>query len=379
METFLLLLLFPLAWPFVAKRIWHHTINWTEMVIQMVLVSLLVTVVYQCGKFGQTSDTEIWNGYVQSKDRVHDHYVESYSCNCTTTCSGSGSNQSCTETCQTCYEDHYTVKWWAKTTVGNVTFEYLDRTTKRVYKEPDPASYVRCKVGEPASIVHSYTNYVQAVPQSLFNDDSAIDTYAAMVPAYPRVYDHYRINRVLNVGSSIDAKTISGINEALNISLKTLGNQKQVNVVVILTSITDPSYRYAVERKWLGGEKNDVIVLVGLDGTEVIWTDVITWALNKGNELFHVKLRDSILDMKTFDADKFTGVVIGAISAHYDRPEMKDFEYLKSAIEPPTWVLILSIIISIGGSLGLSVVFHYKEVDDIIGYSLKRKFSKKRF
>ena len=92
----------------------------------------------------------------------------------------------------------------------------------------------------------------------------------------------------------------------------------------------------------------------------------MTWALNAGNELFHVKLRDGVKGLGTLDPDKFVAVVTEKIEAHYDRPQMKDFEYLKDAIDPPTWVIILAILIAIGGSLGLTWVFHHHEVDDVV-------------
>src|SRR3989344_1255733 len=120
MEKLLALLTFPLIWPFIAKRIWHRSINATEMVINIVVVVLLSLGVWELGKYGQLIDMEILNGHVTSKNRAHGHYIRSYSCNCRETCSGSGSNEYCSQECDTCYEDHYTVTWTADTTVGGV-------------------------------------------------------------------------------------------------------------------------------------------------------------------------------------------------------------------------------------------------------------------
>jgi hypothetical protein len=374
METLLLLLLFPVAWPFISKYWLHHTVNWTEVVLQVMVVSLLVTAVWQAGIYGQLADTEIWNGYVVSKDRVHGHYVESYSCNCRTDSKGN-------TTCQTCYEDHYTVTWKADTTVGSVTFEHLDRTSRRVYREPDPVSYLRCKVGEPAAIEHGYTNYVQAVPASLFNTgETQYEEYADKIPQYPRVYGFYRINRVLNVDASgIPDTEKQALNAHLNEALKTLGHAKQVNIVVILTEIDDPMYRYAIENAWLGGEKNDVVVMIGVDGTTITWVDVMTWALNKDNELFHVTLRDRILALGEYDTNELGRIIPSTINELFDRPQMADFEYLQSAIDPPGWVIILAIMIAIPGSLFLSFVFHRYEVNDYIGALFTGKRNHRNF
>lgn len=370
MEGLLLLLLFPLAWPFIAKRIWHYSINWTEMTIQIFVVSILTVGVWQLGVYGQTVDTEIWNGYVTSKDRDHGHYIRSYSCNCVQSCSGSGSSRSCTQICQTCYEDHYTVKWTANTTVGNITFKSLDRTSRSVYNTPNPRSYEKCVVGEPVAQERNYENLVQAVPDSLFNTTSGDKTYKKKVPSYPKVYDFYRINRVLLVDANYPQAIV--LNNALNNELKHLGKSKQVNLVVVITEIDDPSYRYAVEREWLGGEKNDVVLFFGVDGTKITWVDVMTWALNKGNELFHVTMRDGLKNIGDISkVDQLTPFISKTISELYDRPQMKDFENLRSAIDPPTWVIIIAIIVAIGGSLGLTWTFHRYEVNDIIHEGFK--------
>lgn len=370
MESLLILLLFPLAWPFIAKRIWHSTINWTEMTIQIIGVTFLVTATWQLGIYGKTQDTEIWNGYVTKKDVKDDWYQTSYCC-------ATDKDGNCTATC---YTDHYTRSYNGYSTVGDWVFDSIDTTSKsRRNNFPPPASYTACEIGEPAAREHTYTNYVQAVPESLFNNKDAVNLYAGKIPNYPRVHSFYKINRVLSVDSKVPGKTISAINDQLNDALKTLGANKQVNVVVILTEIDDPSYRYAVENAWLGGEKNDVVIFVGLDGTTITWTDVMTWALNKGNELFHVKMRDGIKDLGTLSADGLTTTATGLIAKHYDRPQMKDFEYLEEAIDPPTWVIFLSIFLAIGGSIALSVLFHYKEVDDVIGDFFTGTFRKRNW
>jgi len=361
--TLWLLLLFPIAWPFIAKRIWQHEFSWKELALNIVIVSILTTGVFQLGKYGQTIDTEVWNGQITAKKRHHDKYVESYECNCTTySCGTSKSPQTC-ETCSTCYRDHFTVEWYANSTVGKIRFDYFDRTSRSVYLSPDPSSFKRCKVGQPAALEKTYTNYVQAVPQSLFHDDSTqADQFVGKIPAYPRVYDFYRINRVINVDSKVSAANVKKINDDLNIALKTLGATKQANIVVVLTEIDDPSYRYAIENAWLGGEKNDIVIMVGLDDDNITWVDIMTWALNSGNELFHVTLRDGILKTKTLDPATFTPLVVQTIGKLYDRPHMKEYEYLADEIDPPTWVFIVAWIISIFGSIGLTLIFRRTDI-----------------
>lgn len=355
---FLWIVLIPIIWLLVAKYWLRTTFNYKELGISIVAILIITGSTYGLGMMSQTSDTEIWNGYVTKKERKHGSYVRSYQCMCVTVSCGKNCS---TTSCQTCYEDRYTVNWNGYTTVGNFSFKSLDKTSKRVYNEPDPTSYKVCKEGEPASRTKSYTNYVKAVPDSLFHDDSKIgEQFTGKIPSYPKVYGFYRFNHVLNVDSKI--KNIDEFNKGIADALKTLGAAKQANIIVILTEIDDPTYRYAIENAWLGGKKNDIVVFVGLDDKKITWVDMMSFAGNSGNELFHVTMRDGLLEQKTLDVKKFVPFVSQTVSKLYDRPQMKDYEYLKDEIEPPTWVIILAIILAFGTSIGLTFYFHKNEI-----------------
>ena len=68
MSPIFLLLLFPLIWPFIAKRIWNAEITWSELGLNIVIIAVLTAGTYQLGKYGATSDTEVWNGVVTGKE-----------------------------------------------------------------------------------------------------------------------------------------------------------------------------------------------------------------------------------------------------------------------------------------------------------------------
>lgn len=305
------------------------------------------------------SETEIINGEITAKKRVHGSYIESYSCNCVTTCRPSGKTTSCSTHCQTCFRTHYTVDWFAESTIGRINLDRNDWTSPAVYALPDPDQYKRCEVGQPAAREHDYLNYIKAVPESLFHLNPMLTVYDKFIPHYPRVFDFYRVNRVLNVGTDID---VTKLNDLLNQKLKKLGPSKQVNVIVILTNIQEPTFKFAIENAWLAGNKNDVIVYLGLDGKKIVWADATVWVKNTGNEYAAVLLRDKIKDLGIFDETQISNTVAATIAAEYTRPEMEKFEYLLDQIQPPLWVVILAVLISIGGSLGLTYYFHKNEV-----------------
>lgn len=381
MEMLLLLLAFPIIWPFIAKKIWKHEITWAELAINIFGIVVLVMIVWFFGRYDEAADTELWNGQITGKDRVHDTYMRSYQCNCYNSCTGRGESRTCIEVCQTCYERRYTVHWFAKANFGmgdeQITFRKLDRTSRSVYNSPDPEAYTRCVVGEPASKSSGYTNYIQAAPDSLFNT-SMVSQYSELVPKYPTVHSIYKINRILSVGNVLPNNQVEAFNDLLNKKLIDLGPKKQVNIIVILTDILDPTFRHAVENEWLGGKKNDVVVFLGIEGGNIRWADVMTFALNFGNEIFHVTLRDALQSMDEFDYEKVANVVASTIDTTYDRVRMSDFEYLKDEISPPNWVIFTCLFLAIFGSVGLSLIMRRLDIGGTRRYTRRRANIRRR-
>lgn len=318
----------------------------------MVIGSAIISTGYYLGKGSKTSDTEFWNGQITGKNRIHDSYTRSYSCNCVETCSGTGNNRSCSQTCQTCYEDHYTVKWEAYSNVGDFNIKTLDETSKRVYQSPDPAIYTRIKIGEACATKHGYTNYIKAVPESLFNPAQADikKKFAKMIPDYPDfVYNLWKVDRVLSVG--VNVADIHDWSAKLSDALKQMGPQKQANAIVVLVNTADPNYMYALRDAWQGGKKNDIIVGIGVTKLpqKADWVRVLALT---DNEMFKVKLRDDIAALDVLTADSVVDAIKTNTLTLFKRKPMKDFAYLDAEIEPPEWVNWTSCIITLLTSVG---------------------------
>lgn len=361
MDTLFYILMFmvvPVGAGLFARYYLRSTYTWKEFGINLGATLALVSVVFFAGKYHNLSDTEIWNGKILSKHRDEGFYIRTYQCNCSNVCSGTGDSRSCTQVCQTCTENRYTVTWYAKSSVGKITFDHLDSASRSVYSRPDPDAYKICTKGEPAALEKSYINYVKAAPDSLFNTSAENTTYT--IPAYPRVYSFYRINRVINIGAHADE--MSELNDLLNNQLIAIGEAKQVNIVVIATELDDPNYRHAVENAWIGAKKNDVVVFLGLDGNNFTWVDVMTWALNGGNELFAATLKQELTAIGSFDAVKISTTISSNIKSLYDRPKMEDYEYLKDSIDPPSWLILACLFASIVLTGSLTYYFHKNEI-----------------
>ena len=344
----LALLLFPVVWPFVAKRIWGREITWAEMGLNIGIVVVVVSVVWQSGRYGKMSDTEIWNGQVTSKQQTWVSCSHSYSCNCRQSCSGSGSSQSCTETCDTCYEHSNDWDWDVASTAGNFTIDRIDRRGSR-----EPPRWSKVTVGEPVAREHTFINYIKAAPDSLFHVAGNLSENTLPLPTYPSVYDYQYANRVIPLGLSLPEA--SGWNTQLALALRKLGPTKQVNAIIIAVKTPDQNYAQSLEAHWLGGKKNDVVVVLGIpEYPKISWVYVMSWTKQ---ELFKVELRDALLTLGHVDNTPVVATIEAGISKNFVRRHMAEFEYLKDEIDPPTWVMVIAFLLATAGSIGLSLFF----------------------
>jgi len=288
---------------------------------------LLIAICFAVSYGSAVADTEIWNGQIVSKERKHGTYEESYDCNCRTVTTGSGKNQTTSTKCDTCYRTHYTVKWNADSTIGGFTIDSKDSTWRSVYDSPDPDRWLSIKPGDPAAKQHTYTNYVQAVPQSLYAalPGTTMDRYKAKLPKYPdQVYDFYRCDHFVQYGFAFtDA---AQWNQDIALMLRDLGPKKQVNVIVNIAKTADTSYAEALRTFWEGVNKNDVVVVIGsLDGQKIEFVRILSWTKS---ELFKIELRDALLELGTIDRTKIMPLIQAQIAKNFERRHMAEFEYL---------------------------------------------------
>lgn len=349
--TFIIVAVLGVLIPVLAYIILRDRLEWRISALAAVICLATASAFWYGARSGLMTDVEIWNGKVVSKSSEHVSCEHSYSCNCTTDSKGNTS-------CQTCYEHSYDVSWFVQTTIGEFT---IDRVNRRGTEEPP--RFTGVKIDEPVAREHYYKSYIKG-SNSLFKEYTTDPLILAKVPEYPRVYDYYRIHRVLVNGKvKIPQKDIDLLNDTLNNGLKNIGTSKEVNVIVIFTDGPDASYIYAIQKKWIGGKKNDVVVVIGTSTyPNIEWANVFTWARNYGNENFQVVLRDRLVDLKTVDSVVLGTTILDTIVTKYDRPHNRSFEYLDNQIVPPTWAIWMAYIFVVLGNIG-AVIFQLTLLD----------------
>lgn len=326
-----------------------------------------------------TQDVEVWNGRVASKQKEAVMCAHTYSCNCHEVCSGSGKNKSCRQECDTCYK-HYTgfrtipgndYDWNVRTTNGELVT--IDRIDEQGVHEPPRFTSVR--IGEPTSLTHSYTNYIKAAPDTLFRHQGLKEKYASKIPAYPdNVWDYYHVSHLVEIGTLNEAQVSlpnrGEWNENLSELNAYLGASKQVNIIVVAVGDVPQEYFYALEEAWIGGKKNDVVLVISVDRTTWAprWASVMAWT---SNEFFKVKLRDDIMANPVITHEAVLKNLRDDVGQHYVRKPMADFQYLQSSITPTSTQWVITVIIGLLVAAGLIVFFQKNDVFGDEGYSRK--------
>lgn len=341
----------PLIIMIVGKIMFPHEITWQESLISLGVTVLIAAAVVGAGYYRDSADTEIISGQVVSKDSQRVSCQHSYSCNCYTTCSG-GKTRTCTQHCSTCYEHGYDISWYVRSDIGYLT---IDRVNRR--GDEMPPRWNAVQMGDPFSMHHGYTNWVKASPDSLFHAINSV-AFEKLIPNYPRVYDYYKVDRAIAMGVTVP--DLKSWQENLAIMQRIVGPKKQANVIVIFAKTSNRAYVEALKSKWLGGKKNDVLVVVGtLKYPKVEFVDVISWT---DNQLFKIQLRDDLSATPEVNQAQWIESIQKNIMTSYVRKPAKDFEYLKDEIQPPTWVIALAFFLSFVVSCVATVVAHRHKI-----------------
>ena len=307
-----------------------------------------------------SSDIKILNGHVLSKKYEKVSCGHSYSCNCRSVSCG----KNCTSTvCDTCYEHSFDIDWVIKSSVGDFNINRVDR---QGLKEPNRWSVAN--KFDPVSRTTSYKNFVKGVPHSIYSNYSDSEDF----PQYPaKTHDYYHVNRTVSHGAKIP--DIAEWNKQIESISPRLGSSLNANAVIIFTD-KSRQYAYDIEKNWLNGKFNDVLVVIGTKNyPKTDWVKVLTWS-KVG--LVRIAIEDALMDKKIspkLDPLKTTKLIEGIMIANYQERDPMDFDYLEDEIKPPNWLIILFSLIGMIGSVALAYYFGNNDLDDKFALRAKQK------
>lgn len=360
MLNFLILMLVPMAIAFGILYFYRREVHVWEFVAQMAIPAALVVLGLALCYWQNTTDIEVWNGRVVRKAMEKVSCSHSYKCHCYTSCSGTGNNRSCHEVCSTCYEHSYDVDWAVYASEGSrLEIDRIDRQGVKM-----PPRWGTVFVGEPFASSHYYTNYIMANPESvLLGGKGDMQKFGPLIPQYPSgISDYYRAQHVINVGGHVPVQNVAAWEWLLDELNGDLGPVKQVNVLVLFVKTADPAYTLALKDAWIGGKKNDVVVVFGsLDGKKMDFVDILSWT---PKYIYKVELRDALYKIGNLDErDAIVSTIKNVTMSKFERMHMKDFKYLMRSFQPSNTAMIVLFILGTILSIGLAVYVIKNDID----------------
>lgn len=327
-------------------------ICWKEVLLMIGIQTVVAGISAAISYHASMTDDEIWNSKVVNKTQDRVSCSHSYCCR-HGTC-GSGKNK---YTCckSTCYRHPYDFDW-------NVRAENGERwEISRIDSQGTimPPRWNIVQMGEPTASEHSYDNFIKAASGSLFRREGAVEKYQRFLPQYPGdVYDYYRLSRLVLVNGAQVPDSQYWIDDISKLNSE-IGQKTQSNIIVVVVKGLEPDFYYALEQHWLGGKKNDVVLVMNLDAArKPTWVQVMAW---ERNDIFKIKVRDELIAKETVERWDVYNVLSRNIVKYHQRKPMADFEYLTASFTPSVTHWVVTTIIGLLISIGLSVYFHHNE------------------
>lgn len=343
-----------------SKAVFPHRITFKEWMWQgaAVVVGTVISMgILNATTIGMSIDHEVWNGAVVSKapERVsctHEH-------KCGETCyTDSKGKKHCSPVY--CPDHAFDVDWVVKTTVGRFEIDRVDRQGLR-----EPMRFTAVKIGEPAASEHTTRNYLLLDEDRFKASEGVMTRYKGRIPNYPSTYDYYRFNRVVNTTKD----DFNYINDYLNKELITLGVQKQLNIIVVITNNNKDFYE-ALRESWDGARKNDVILVYGIDKEHhVNWFKADAFADGQSNMSMIKQLNSMAID-RTLD-ENLIHEQLHVIQEGFTRLPNETFYYLNESFSPPMWAVVMTVLFNL--LLNIGVCFWVWKSDDIGEFQFFRK------
>lgn len=348
--TFLLLIVPVIVWIAFAKYWMKHTFSVKEMIAQSILSVVVIGGLLLTSDMIQMGSTKLVNGEVTETRPVRKAcpygwvtFTDSHCTNYITrvvkigeTCStDSKGNRSCTNIYQTEYA--YIYPWERRYFVDtdlNHVFE-INRTDAQ--GAITPPRFAEIHVGDPVTLPVYYRNYIRAAADTLFKTEKL----EKLSLTYPKVFDYYRVNRVIYDDVSSTTPELMAWNRRvseLNRDIRSTG----ANVIIVVTSKPE-SYAEQLAFTWDGYNINDLVVVIGVgdDGRSIAWTDVRSWSQQS---LVNIRLKDAINELGTLDPEKINAQIRDIVSADYRLQDIEAFSYLKHDISLPTTTIVLALL-----------------------------------
>lgn len=355
----------------------HHRTTWWEFAIPFAISTILILGFKFGTETSQTRDVEFWGGWVTEAHWYEDwnEYIHRTCYQCTSydkngACTG-GYYYDCS------YVRYHPEHWRVYDSNGGEhgvkksVYDYfvklfghrpifVDLGRNHHTNDGDLYKVVWPKTPEavePVVTVHRYENRVQAAKTVFkFQDVGAteITEYGLFSYPSPTLFDYPTV--LGDCGSTTEAG-----NESFRYYNATLGRSKQLRIWVLCFRGHGQEAGILQESLWAGGNKNEAVITIGLNSEDQVeWAYVFSWS---EAEMFKVEIRDHLVSQGSLDLVEAADFAAGSLKTHFVRKPFSEFSYLK--VEPPTWAIITTFILTLLVNVGLSAWLVHNEFHDL--------------
>ena len=221
----------------------------------------------------------------------------------------------------------------------NVSPVFKDMHRKYRSKDGDAYVYTWNRTREnsyPITTTHFYTNKVKASSYSIFkySDMSDKEIKDAGLYEYPdiQIYDQ---RPILGYTATYEEE------HAVRYLNGYRGPKNQFRMYILC--FDNPSLEVAEKQKayWQGGNKNELVVCLGVKGDSVMWSNPFSWC---DEPWIETKIRDYFIKNPHINFKEFAEFVDVNIDTNWKRKSFDDFDYISISCTTGEYIVILIII-----------------------------------
>ena len=193
---------------------------------------------------------------------------------------------------------------------------------------------------------HKYKNKVQR-SRSVFNFEDISDEEADSLGLYqyPEIGEYDQVPILSN--HEISKEQI----DAVKFTNAYYGKKHQFRTYILLFEDEDIEISELQRSYWKGGNKNELVVCLGIDSTKVKWCNAFSWC---DVPTLDIKTESYFVENDTLDLVSYTHMIRESLEkGEWDRKKFADFDYIKSEMSSSQelFCLILILIYNIGMSV----------------------------
>lgn len=343
-------------------------------------------------EYSQVTDTERWGGYITIVQHTTEwnEYIHQ-TCSSTCCCDSKGNN--CTTTYYDCsYVETHPERadiWDSNGFHWEVSVNYFNKLCIQFQNGPTHIEHIRgySKDGdkyqaimnwegewfpriEHTTVEHTYENRVQA-STSIYNFPY-VDIEKNNLFQYPVIFGDFKEQPILGGGNPREQIYYAQLNGIL-------GGKKQCRLYVCLFDAeTGRDAGYKQKTAWKGGNKNELVVCIGIDENyRIEWCEPFSWSeTNIDNDIRHLVEEQGQLELIPL-ADKLKELIerewVRKRFKHNSDGSVGGFDRL--SVTPPMWTIVVNFFIILTMCIGWGFYSIKNEFDatDAVHYTRRLK------